>query len=478
MVTKLIRAGYIIAYQNGSHTHLRDGVIVVDGDTIVHVGKTFEGTTDEVIDASDKIVTPGFINTHVHMSESPLDKSFVEDRGPRNFYLSGLFEFLTARDGAITDQARRASVEMSVPEMIRTGTTTVVEMGSHGDYVAEKCEQAGLRAYIGEMYKSGRWYTDDGRSVKYEWWEDDGRDRMDHAIKFIETIESRGNGLIKGFLTPAQVDTCSASLLQRTAQVAREMKVPVALHVSQSVPEFQEMVRRNGCSPVEWLNQIGFLGDNVLLGHVIMPSGSSWVNYHGDDLNILADTGTNVAHAVWVFARRGIAMESYSRYLAKGINMVLGTDTCPQSMIEALRWTAVMSKVQDRRTDVATAADVFNSATLAGAKSLGRDDLGRISKGAKADLLFWEGKGLFMTPVRDPIRNIVFSATAEDLNSTMINGRMVMQNRQIPGIDLDKLADDLQAGAQHMWDHMHVTDWGKRNIEQLSPSSFPEFKAL
>ena len=113
MVVKVIRAGHIVAYQNGTHTHLRDGVIVVEDDRIAHVGKTFDGDADEVIDASDKIVTPGFINTHVHMSESPLDRSFVEDRGPRNFYLSGLFEFLTARDGAISDQARPTTVVKS-----------------------------------------------------------------------------------------------------------------------------------------------------------------------------------------------------------------------------------------------------------------------------------------------------------------------------------------------------------------------------
>jgi len=353
----------------------------------------------------------------------------------------------------------------------------VVEMGLHGDYVAEKCAEVGLRAYIGEMYRSGRWYTDDGRSVKYEWFDDDGAKAMAHAVVFVEKLERAGNGLLKGFLTPAQVDTCSAGLLQRTAQLGREMQLPVALHTSQSVPEFQHMVMRHGCSPVEWLHQLGFLGDNVLLGHVIMPAGSSWVNYQGDDLQLLADTGTNVAHSVWVFARRGIAMESYARYLDQGINMILGADTCPQSMIEAMRWTAVVSKIQDRQTEVATARDVFNSATIAGAKALGRDDLGRIARGAQADLLFWEGASPFMTPLRDPIRNIVYSATPEDLNSTMIAGRMVMKDRIIPGIDMDVLTRDLQKGARDMWDNMQRFDWNRRNIETLSPSSFPPFRA-
>lgn len=474
---KVIQAGHVIAYQNGGHRHLKNGIIVIDGDKIVHVGgDEFQGEADEIIDARDKIVTPGFINTHAHLSESPLDRSFVEDRGPRNFYLSGLFEFLTARDGAITNEARRASVVASMPELIRTGTTTIVEMGLQGDFVAEQAEKSGLRAYIGEMYRSGRWYTDDGKSVKYQWWEDDGDAAMQHAVDFIKSLEGRANGRIRGFLTPSQVDTCSERLLRRTREIANELQVPVALHTSQSVPEFQEMVRRYGCSPVEWLEKIGFLGSDVILGHVIMPGGSSWTNYHADDIGILADTGTNVAHAVWVFARRGIAMESYAKYLARGVNMTLATDTCPQSMIEALRWTAVISKIMDRRTDVATAADVFSSATLGGAKSLGRDDLGRIAPGAKADLLFWEGASLFMTPMRDPVRNIVYSAQAEDLNAAMVDGAFIMKDRIVPGYDIKALTADLQEGAEYMWANMHRQDWAKRDIQALSPESYPEFQ--
>lgn len=477
MVRKVIRAGHVIAFQDGGHRHLKDGFVVVEDDRIAHVGGgAFEGTADEVVDASDKIVTPGFINTHAHLSESPLDRSFVEDRGPRNFYLSGLFEFLMARDGAITDAARRASISMSIPELIRTGTTTIMEMGVHGAFVADQAEKSGLRAYIGEMYRSGRWFTDDGKSVKYEWREDDGAAAMQHAVDFVAAIDGRANGRLKGFLTPSQVDTCSEALLRRSRALASEMKVPLALHTSQSVPEFQEMVRRNGCSPVEWLEKIGFLGPDVILGHVIMPGGSSWTNYHADDVGILAATGTNVAHAVWVFARRGIAMESYARYLARGVNMTIATDTCPQSMIEALRWTAVVSKIVDRRTEVATAADVFNSATLGGAKALGRDDLGRIAPGAKADLLFWEGASLFMTPMRDPVRNIVYSAQAEDLNASMVDGIFIMKDRIVPGFDTRALAADLQAGAEYMWANMHRQDWAHRGIDTLSPESYPAFR--
>ena len=124
---KVINAGHIIAFQGGGHCHLTGGHIVVENDRIAHVGGgAFTGTADKVIDTRHQIVTPGFVNTHSHLTESPLDKSFVEDRGPRNFYLSGLFEFLTARKGAMTDEARKAAVDFSMHALIRTATMTIV----------------------------------------------------------------------------------------------------------------------------------------------------------------------------------------------------------------------------------------------------------------------------------------------------------------------------------------------------------------
>ena len=137
----------------------------------------------------------------------------------------------------------------------------------------------------------------------------------------------------------------------------------------------------------------------------------------------MADAGCSVAHAVWVFARRGILMESFARYKAAGVNMSLGTDTNPQSVIEAMRWAAVCSKIVERSTQATTAADAFDAATLGGARALGRDDLGRIAPGARADLVLWKAASWAMTPLRDPIKNIVFNATAEDVDRVYVDGR-------------------------------------------------------
>jgi cytosine/adenosine deaminase-related metal-dependent hydrolase len=466
----------VIAYQDGGHRYLLDGVVVTEGDRIAFVGKEFAGEVDEVVDARGKLVTPGFINTHAHLVDSPLDKSFVEDKGGRQFYLSGLFEYLPARSAAMDEAGAHAALAYSMAELLRTGTTTVMEIGGQGEEAIRQATRFGLRLYMGLGYRSGRWYTDDGKTVKYAWDEEAGQRGLAAAIRLIETHDGSANGRIKGFLSPAQVDTCSESLLRASRQAATSLGVPLALHTSQSVNEFQEMTRRHGRTPIEWLGDIGFLGPDVILGHAIVVAGSSWANFAGDDVGVLVATGTNVAHCCWVFARRGLAMESFARYRERGVNMTLGTDTCPQSMLESLRWTAVVSKLVDRQTEVATAADVFTAATLAGAKALGRDDLGRLAVGAKADLLIWESESLFMTPLRDPIRNLVYSAQAEDLNTVLIDGEIVMRDRQIPGVDVGELARAVQAAGERMWPRLAAADWAGRGVDQLSPQSFPGFR--
>src|SRR5215217_4338198 len=143
MVRRQINASHIVAYQNGGHRHLRDGVVVWEDNQIIHVGKTFDGAVDETIDATGKIVTPGLINTHAHLAGSPLDKSYIEDRGNRQFYLSGLFEYLPVRSGAQDEVADRACLAYSMAELLRTGTTTICEIGHRGPEAVEEAGKVG-----------------------------------------------------------------------------------------------------------------------------------------------------------------------------------------------------------------------------------------------------------------------------------------------------------------------------------------------
>lgn len=468
----LIRAGHVIAFDGFGHRHLRDGVVVIEGSRIVHVGRGYDGPADEQIDAPHDVLAPGLISTHAHIAGSPLDGSFIEDRGNPQFFLSGLFEMLPVRGAAQDQEGSKACVDFSMAELLRGGTTTVMEMGGSGEYVAERAPVYGLRCYVAQGFRSGRWLTRDGRRVSWEWNEAEGMRGLERALDYANR-HNQPDALVRGFLSPAQVDTCTEELFREAKRQADALGVPLQTHCSQSTVEFQEMLGRHGVTPIRWLSDIGVLGPNVILGHAIIIAGSSWANYPAGDIDVMADAGCTVAHAPWVFARRGIAMESFARYLTGGVTMSLGTDTNPQSMIDAMRLAAVISKIMDRQTQIATAADVFAAATLGGARALGRDDLGRIAPGAAADLVLWRGRSWGMVPLRDPIKNIVFNATATDVDRVWVDGRPVVDGGRVLGADEPAIFAALQAAGERMWPRMAEFDWAGRGADELSPPSLP-----
>jgi cytosine/adenosine deaminase-related metal-dependent hydrolase len=472
----LHRAGWVAASKDGEPRILRDGSVVVEDDRIVHVGATYAEPVDRYVDLPDRIVTPGFINTHAHLDESPIDKSVQEDVGNRQFWLTGLIEILPAEMAGLDEDGARACLDYSLIELARTGTTTVLQMGGIEEYAADAIEASGLRGYVAPMYRSGRWFTPDGKRVDYDWSEDDGRPSFDAATAFVERLRGRADGRVQGFLAPAQVDTCSEALLRDSRAAADDLGVPISLHASQGVWEFHEMTRRHGRTPVEWLSDIGFLGPRTVLGHAVFISGNSWVNLAGTDLGLLAGSGTSVSYNAWCFIRRGLVMESFPEYVDAGVNMCLGTDTAPQSMIESLRWTAIAGKVASRRTDVSTARQVFDAATVNAANLLGRSDLGRIAPGAKADLLFWRADGFTMTPMRDPIRNLVYYAQPSDLADVLVDGRTVVEDGQVVGADVTAATRRVQDAGERVWSRWSEGDWAGRRLDQVAPPTYADFR--
>jgi cytosine/adenosine deaminase-related metal-dependent hydrolase len=168
-------------------------------------------------------------------------------------------------------------------------------------------------------------------------------------------------------------------------------------------------------------------------------------------------------------------MESFARYRAAGVNMSLGTDTNPQSVIEAMRWAAVVGKLVERNTEATTAAHVFDAATLGGARALGRDDLGRIAAGARADLVLWRASSWRMTPLRDPVKNIVYNATDEDVDRVYVDGRLVVDGGRVLAADEPAILRGLQAAGERMWPRMAKHDWAGRGADELSPQTYPEW---
>jgi 5-methylthioadenosine/S-adenosylhomocysteine deaminase len=470
----VFRGRWIVVWEDGEHRVLQNGVVVVDGDEIVEVAAQYEGRADRQINLGESVIAPGFVTAHAHITDSPLTKSFIEDRGSKNFHMSGLYEFLAPLWTHMTPEMVRASARFSLLEMLQTGTTTVVDVGSAlADEIVDLVGEVGIRAYLAPFYRSASWRVAEDRRLEYDWFDKAEEDRQfDAAVAFAERHDGSYDGRVRTYLAPAQVDTCRPELLARTMAVAHDRNLKVQIHAGQSVPEFFELVRRAGTTPVQYLAELGMLGDHLILGHCIFVGGHSWLAYPDpEDLRLLAESGTVVAHCPWVFARRGIALESFARYRAAGVRMCLGTDTFPQNMLHEMRVGATVAKLVDGDTTATTAADLYHAATVGGADALGRADLGRIAPGAQADIVVFRTDTLSMSPVRDPIRNIVYNAERGDVSRVVVAGRDVLVDGRVEGLDEQTLALETQRQAEALW--AALAAGGGRTADEISPHTFP-----
>ena len=159
---------------------------------------------------------------------------------------------------------------------------------------------------------------------------------------------------------------------------------------------------------------------------------------------LLAETGTRVAHCPLVFSRYGQMMESFGQYVKAGVSMAIGTDTQPHNMLEEMRLAATLGRIGGRHVEDTNIGEVFHAATIGGADALGRDDLGRIAIGAKADIVLVDLTHPAMRPVRDPLRSLVYSAADRAVKEVYVDGRQLVRDGTVLTVDRDAAADTLQ----------------------------------
>ena len=160
---------------------------------------------------------------------------------------------------------------------------------------------------------------------------------------------------------------------------------------------------------------------------------------------MLAEKGATLGHTPLVWARIGIGLHSYANFKAAGVNIGIGTDAWPMDMIMEMRSAVTTGKLMEGSRTAVTAADVFNASTLGGAKALGRDDLGRLAPGTKADIILVNLRGFHTALVDDPIKSIVYFGNQNDVDTVIVDGKTVVEDGKVPGVNLDKLAEEANA---------------------------------
>ncbi|MDX2101294.1 MAG: amidohydrolase family protein [Alphaproteobacteria bacterium] len=456
----------------GSHAYHHGIDIAFTAAGITHCGPAYSGPVARDVDARGLMVMPGLVNVHAHPTSEPMNKGILDELGSKALYMSSLYEFMPLfRPDA---EGGRACVRMGLAELLKSGVTTVADLSVAYDGWLDLLAETGLRVVIAPMYRSARWFTRNGHVVEYEWDETAGEAAMADALRWIDRANQHPSGRLSGMVSPSQIDTCTAGLLRESLSEAERRNIPFTLHAAQSRVEFDEITRRHGLTPIAWLDSLGILGPRTLLGHGIFLDHHSWVHWPTrTDLQRLAETGTAVAHCPTVFSRRGIMLENFGRYRAAGVTLGIGTDTYPLNMLEEMRTAAIVARFDEGNAFAAGAGEVFHAATIGGATALGRDDIGRIALGAKADLVAVDLHHPMMLPRRDPLRSLIYVAAERAVQHVWVDGAQVVRDGTVLTIDYAAAADAVDAAQRRALERAPALDYANRPVEALSPLSLP-----
>jgi cytosine/adenosine deaminase-related metal-dependent hydrolase len=444
--TCIRRAAWAVVWsrEHRAHRYAREVDIAFGDAGIEFVGEAYQGPVSEEVDGARVCVMPGLVNVHCHPTSQPLTRGVREELGNPRLYSSALYD----RTGLwqTDDEGLIAGAEIGLSESLKSGVTTILDYPQRvPEGWLEVLARSGIRAFAAPTFADARWVVEGESKVGYEWDERAGREQWERALALIEEADRHDSGRLSGVVAPAQVDTCTPETLQLTHRVAMERGCMWQVHAAQTLSEFHEMTQRHGMSPVQWLDSLGVLGPSTTLGHCIFIDAHPWTHWTmRKDLETLASSGATVAHCPTVFSRYGHIMHSLGGYLRAGVNVGMGCDTAPHNLLEEMRHALILSRVAAGQMDDIYVRDVFNAATIGGARALGRTDIGRLDVGSKSDLVLLDLDNPYMRPTRDPLRNLVFTAADRAVRDVYVDGRKVVADGVVETLDTAAAAARLE----------------------------------
>lgn len=450
---KKLKGKYVIGYDGSDHEIILNGEVVYEDDKIIYVGKNYEGVVDEDIDCGNSVISPGFIDLnalgdvdhdiiHIEAGNSVRKSLSPSER----YFNSGTREFMTPEEEEFKSL-------FAYTHLILNGITTAMPITSvyykkwaetyeEIEAAAHNAGRLGLRIYLGPSYQSGLNVMQPDGTLTVRFNEEEGEKGLERAVEFVKKYDGAYNGLIRGALEPERIESQTEANLINTKKYADILNCPIKLHAAQGEFEYSTIYNKYGKTPIRYLYDIGFLDKNVGIPHCYIVAGSSRVSVgEGDDLELLRSTGTTAIHCPVIIGRSGGHMESFAKYRRKGINVAIGTDTFPPDFFQNIRVASMYSRMYEDSVEGSRYADIYRAATLGGARMLGRDDLGRLCKGAKADIIVIDLNSYHMGAVDDPIRTMIMCGSGTDVKMSIIDGRTVMKDREIHGVDLCEMKE-------------------------------------
>jgi len=403
-----------------------EGDLLIEDGRIVAVGGDLSarGEGARVLDATGLTVLPGLVQTHVHLCQT-LFRGMAEDLP----LLPWLRERIWPLEAAHDPDSLRASARLSVHELLRGGTTTVLDMGTthHHDVVFGVLEETGLRA------ASGKAMMDEGDDVPLGLLETT-LDSLRESFDLAERWDGAAGGRLRYAFAPRFVLSCSDVLFRELVSLAKG-KYLLHTHAAESEAETVAVERMKGRRNVEYFDEVGFLGSGTLLAHCLWLSDG--------EVDVLAQSGSRALHCPHTNLKLGSGVAEVARLREAGVHVSIGCDGAPANNrldgFAEMRAAALLAQNRSGPGSV-SAADVLTMATLHGAEALGWDrEIGRLEPRRVADLIAVDLETSHSAPVEDPVTALVYSATASDVRHVIVDGEVRVENGLVVGMDEDEI---------------------------------------
>ena len=418
--------------QNPKREVLRDCYVMIDDGRITEVGSGSKNA-DVVIDAAGKIVLPGLINTHTHLSMVLL-RGYADDMRLQDWLQKKIWP-LEAR---LTPDACYRGALLGSAEMIMSGTTTFLDMYFNMEDVARAVKEAGLRGFLSygviDLFDSAK------ANVEQE-----------KTKKFYDYVQSLGTSRVQFAIGPHAPYTCSPETLVWAKEFAVKNKVIDHIHIAETRKEQADFQKQHGARVVEYLDKIGALCDRMLAAHCVWLTKS--------EVTTLAKAGVSVGHCPvsnMKLASGGVAPlpEMFDAGMAVG----LGTDGAASNnsldMFETMKVCALLHKAHRWDATVLNAQKTFDLATIEGARALGiQNEVGSIEVGKKADIIMLDGHDPNLNPIHGKetvVSDVVYSASPANVHTTIVDGQVLMANRQLATVNLQQTLQNVARIAKEM----------------------------
>lgn len=425
----LLVAGGTVLTLDAEDTVIENGAVAIESGRIVAVGPAAEVAAAHPglrrLDATGKIVLPGLINTHTHVPMT-LFRGLADDLALMDWLQNHIFP---AEAALVDEDFVRAGTRLACLEMLAGGTTTFVDMYYYEDAIAEEAKRCGMRAVVGETLI-------DFPAPDNATWDE----ALAYTRRFVERWQ--GDPRITAAVAPHSAYTVSGEHLRAAAAMAEELDAPLLTHLAEAPSEMEQVRAKTGTTSVAWMDSLGVLTDRMLAAHVVWPTPA--------EIDLLAARRVGVAHCPQSNMKTAAGIAPVPALLAAGVAVGLGTDGAASNndldLWEEIDTAAKLHKAAALDPTLIDARTALRMATIEGARALDmEDEIGSLEPGKRADLLVVGTGSFHQRPFYDPHSLLVYSTKASDVESVVVDGRLVVENGRVLTLDADAVLAEAAA---------------------------------